>query len=265
MKKKCTGSIALLLGGLIMSAPAWAEDWSLTVAPSVDIAFKRSSYKFSGAAAGAISTDPSYTSLAPSIAIGYGPIYWVMSYDTQTGLYQTSDGGSGGFQTNTYDRSEASMTVGYRVLRNLNVFLGYVSGNSTQTEVMYTGVLLTPDPTTYKFHEQGAYLGGSYSMQFGDRGALLVSAAYGKMNGRLDLFSTGLPALFDSSAPGYSVGLSWSGPLTGSMVYRAGFKYTQYNFNIETAQIGPVIIPLTNPIDIKEEIMAFTIGVANYF
>jgi hypothetical protein len=255
----------MAVGMLAASATVSAEDWNLTVAPSLDFAFKRSSYEFSGSASGAFEAEPAYTSLIPSIAIGYGPIYGVLSYDTQMGLWQSTESGGGTFQTNTYDRSEASLTLGYRVLRTVNVFVGYVSGNSNQTQVIYSGSPVTPDPISYKFHEEGAYLGISYGHQFGDKGTLSMSAAYGKMDGRLELDSTGLVATFDSSAPGFSASLGWSGPLTGSMVYRVGLKYTQYNFDISTATVGPIVVPLTNPIEIKESIMSFSMGIANYF
>lgn len=265
MKKK-TSCMILAVGALAASATASAEDWNLTVAPSLDFAFKRSTYEFAGAASGTFSAEPSYTSLVPSIAIGYGPVYGVISYDTQLGLYQTSEGGGSSFLTNTYERSEASMTLGYRVWRTVNVFVGYVSGNSTQTQIEYSGAPLTPDPFTYEFHEEGGYIGASYGHQFGDKGTLSVSAAYGQMDGRLDAFGTGLPGTFDSSnTPGYSLSLGWSGPLSGSLVYRVGLKYTQYNFDINSVRLGPLVIPLTNPIEIKEEIMAFTMGITNYF
>lgn len=264
MNKK-TGRMILAVAMMAASAMVSAADWNLTVAPSLDFAFKRSTYEFTGAAAGAFSAEPAYTSLVPSVAIGYGPIYGVLSYDTQLGLYQSTEGGGSTFQSNTYERSESTLTLGYRIWRTMNVFVGYVSGNSSQTEIIYSGAPLTPDPFTYKFHEEGAYLGVSYGHKVGDKGSLSVSAAYGQMDGRLEAYGTNNPALFDSSAPGYSISMGWSGPLSGSMVYRVGLKYTQYNFDIKTARIGPVIIPLSNPIDIKEEIIAFTIGVSNYF
>jgi hypothetical protein len=168
------------------------------------------------------------------------------------------------------------------------VFAGYVHGRSDQTSVTYDANPITipppctPTPCTdptipspvspakYSFDERGFYLGASYSHQFGDKGSLAATGAYGMMDGVTDLLSNntivdGRVSLY-SKSPGYSFGLNWTGPLTGSMVYRVGFKMTNYIFKFDSASDGgPVFSVPKDRYRLEEVIYTFTIGVANYF
>jgi hypothetical protein len=271
------GLVALLAVG-----SAHAEKWQWTVAPALDFAFKKSDSTFTllgSPWAVGWTGSPSYTSFVPSMAMSYGPIYGAISYDSPLENWNSTDADvtNGIYTTNSYSRKESTLTLGYRTPWSVNVFAGYVHGRSDQTSITYDANECTVlpcaspvSPAKYSFDERGPYLGVSYSHQFGDKGSLAATGAYGMMDGVMDLLSNntivdGRVSLY-SKSPGYSFGLNWTGPLTGNMVYRAGFKMTNYIFKFDSASDGgPVFSVPKDRYRLEEVIYTFTIGVANYF
>jgi len=270
------GKLVVILVALFSAGAANAERWQFTAAPALDFAFKKSDSVMT--AGGSVwnaqwTGSPSYTSFVPSLAASYGPIYASISYDNPLAAWHST---SFDFVANTavdniYSRKEAAMTIGYRLPWSVNVFLGYVHGRSDQTSMIYNGIAGTVDASNFTFDERGFYVGASYSRQFGDKGTLSASLAAGNMDGEMVLQTTnfgGERDVLQSKSPGYSLGVNWTGPITGNMVYRTGLKMTRYNFDFNTIYVNGVnITPLfpQNYFQMQETIYTFTIGVANYF
>lgn len=268
------GKLFVASAMLFSVGTASAQDWQFTAAPALDFAFKKSdsSFLFFGVPYSTEWTgSPSYTAFVPSLAMSFGPIYSAISYDNPLAAWHSTsaDFVSSTFNDTTYSRKEATLTVGYRTPWSVNAFLGYVHGRSEQTTVSYApcnAFPCSPDPATFTFDERGLYLGASYSRQFGDKGTLSVSGAYGLMDGKMEILDTSGTVTLTSKSPGYSLGLSWTGPLTGSMVYRTGLKVTKYTFQFDEIAFGgpPTSIP-KDWYELEEMIYTFTIGFANYF
>jgi hypothetical protein len=288
MRIRNTTALLTLAAALALSGPARAEPWTVTVAPSLDFAFKQSNFSLNGATTD-LFVKPTYTSFVPSLAVSVGPMYAVVSYDTPMAVWQDTslEVNSDLYKHTTFSRTETVFTLGYRLPWSVNVFAGYLHGRSRQTELWNLTYDADPGPgvnwqhgtwpTTYNFDERGYFVGASYVQVFGNRGTLSISGAYGKMDGNFDVRDydgTADPALwvsthsqYLSSSPGYSLSLGWTGPLSGSLVYRAGLKYTRYVFDTETliqsTGAGTTVGPSTT--SITEEIFTFFIGIGNFF
>jgi hemolysin activation/secretion protein len=151
----------------------------------------------------------------------------------------------------------------------VNVFLGYVHGQSDQISNNYDGTAGTVDWSKFIFDERGFYLGASYSHQFGSKGTLSTSLAVGNMDGKMVLSTTNFGGEYDvltSKSPGYSLSINWTGPLTGNLVYRTGFKVTKYTFSFDTLYVNGGYVPIPSDYyQLEETIYTFMIGIANYF
>jgi len=268
------GKLIVASTSLLAISAANAADWQFTVAPALDFAFKKSDSVMT--AGGAVwnaqwTGSPSYTSFVPSLAASYGPIYASISYDNPLAAWHGSsyDLVANTAADNIYSRKEAAMTLGYRLPWSVNAFLGYVHGRSDQTSMNIDGTAGTVTASDFTFDERGFYVGASYSRQFGDKGTLSASLAAGNMDGEMVLQTTnfgGERDVLTSKSPGYSLGVNWTGPLTGSMVYRTGLKVTNYNFNFDTLTVNGVNFPIPSDFyKLQETIYTFTIGIANYF
>jgi len=281
--RKCVAPLIVIVA-LGLNNPASAESWSVTVAPSLDFSFKQSNFSLNGAATD-LFVKPTYSAFVPSLAVSVGPIYVVASYETPMAVWQDTslNVDTDLYKHTTFSRSETVLTLGYRLPWSVNVFAGYLHGRSTQSEVWnltyFDGANWQHGtwPTTYNFDERGYFVGASYVQVFGNRGTLSVSGAYGKMDGNFDVRDydgTADPSTwvsthsqYLSTSPGYSLGLGWTGPLSGSLVYRAGVKFTKYVFDTDTlirsTGAGTAVGPSTT--SITEEIFTFFIGIGNYF
>lgn len=273
-------TVPVLVLMVLFSGVARAEDSRITVAPAIDFAFKRSLFKLNGATGYFV--EPSYTTFVPSLAISAGKFYAVVSYDTpmapweETSLNLANDT----LMQTSFTRSESVITVGYRLPWSLNVFGGYLHGESTQTETWYIADAVLGHvvwPTTYSFDERGIFLGINWSRSFGDRGTLSVSVASGIMDGTFtvkDYNGTTDPTLFVASdsvykshSPGFSLNVGWTGTITGNMVYRTGLKYTKYVFDTDTLTVSDGTGTTSGPSDtsLTEEVFSLSFGIANYF
>lgn len=287
---KRVGMCVVASAALLAANTATAESWQLTVAPSVDLAFKKSDFSFDFGGSGADLVNPTYTTLTPSAAVSVGPIYGVLSYEVTVNPWNSEtlsmyDPGTGPIWTITqdsYERSEAALTIGYRVYSGgnnigpVNVFVGYLNGNSAwrSTDFTYDTSVV---PSTYQFSvyryifsENGGYIGANYSQPFGEKGTLSLSAAYALLDGNLGILSSwGDNFDYISDATGYSLGITWTGPITGNLNYRVGMKHVKYDFNVTKFRdniSGTVtVLPSWFDFSIHEEMNSFFFGVSAYF
>jgi hypothetical protein len=250
---------------------AVAEDSPWSVVPGLDFGYKRTNFVFSVQGVG--ESNHRYSTLAPSLAVGYGSVYSVLTYDYTINGSRVTEAGSAAnpvFTSREYERDEGTLTFGYRLTRTVNVFLGLLRGESDFYSTSYdTSNPANPTTTvsSFVFRETGYYLGLSKSLQFTDKNSLGLNAAYGRMDGQLDLKEASGKTVFYSSAPGYSLGLIWTRHVGNDLAFRAGVKYTRYIFDIDrvttsgssTAQWSP------GSLYFEEKITSFFVGLAGYF
>lgn len=277
----------LATGMFLMSAVASAAE--LTIAPAVDLAYKTSDFTIEFGGGGGGGTDlisPSYMTLTPSLALSYNRFYGVVAYESTVNPWTSStlevvpSPAQTRFTNDSFERKEASLTFGYRVFDGsrkigaVNVFGGYLHGISTwrQTSFITNTTTLTMDILSVGFQEDGYFLGVNYSHSFGNKGTLSLSGAFGLLDGILkDVEVSGSsPTNQDifAESTGLSLGVGWSGNITGNMNYRVGMKYINYNFDvnsIENKLTGAVVNYPSGQLQIKETIYSLYFGVVNYF
>jgi len=152
------------------------------------------------------------------------------------------------------EREDKSITLGFNVFRGLNLFIGYMKGETQ----------LTPDPLlnhnnfhynkSYLVHdervqghdvpsylqtytEEGPYIGFSYAWRIAEAGTLSASYAYADMNGQYkDNAQCGVVNTCDDfdwrgETKGNSIGLTWTAPLGESSSYFLDLRQQSYNMD----------------------------------
>lgn len=262
----------LFAGGIVLcvtDCAAYASEWN--VVPTLDLAFKHTNFDFS-VGQGSGFSDHNFTALAPSVAIGYGSFYALLYYDFTINPSQVSEAGtlsSPVFSSREYSRDEMSLTFGYSIVPWASVFAGLIEGRSD----FFAASFDSSNPanavtalSAFDFTETGYYLGGSLVKTFGDRGSLSFSAAYGNMDGELELRESAGLSTFLSNAPGYSLALIWTGSINTDMSYRVGVKSTSFTFDIDGITVNGAATPLpAGGLFFDENITSFFIGASAYF
>jgi hypothetical protein len=254
---------ALCLAVFTASASVAVADSGIAVVAAIDFGFKSSDITFEEDGQPInLGQDPQYIAIIPSLAISSGRFYGVLSFDFPASQYTDSIGGTPAapdYIESNYRRKETALTFGYRVLPSLSVFAGFLKNETTmlfKDYVFATPVWVVESFLDMTLDESGYHAGVNYTHAFGDVGTLSASVARGWMDG--DLFiSDGLNggASTSADATGNSFSLTWTGPLTGSLSYRVGFRYVKYSFEFQTS----------NSITINEPVTAITLGIGNYF
>lgn len=139
-------------------------------------------------------------------------------------------------------RTDFSIAFGYNAWRGLNVFVGYLDG---ETE-------LTPDPittpdgatnfaqnqwekdgSTYRqtYQETGGFVGVSYGWVIGEAGTISVSGAYAFMEGTYkDNYYAG-KFRYEGDSQGLSLSVTWSAALTDHVGYFVDLRRQAYDFD----------------------------------
>ena len=181
------------------------------------------------------------------------------------------DPGTGVFYGTTstqVERDDRVLSLGYSILPELSVFLGYTAGETTLTpddEVDFSlydsdnngtvdtiGIYAVNAAqyhsnagfTTYKqrYSEQGFFLGSSYTLSFENAGNLTLSAAYAQLDGEYKdnyhyLSGTGTPVndsfAYEGDAKGLSLAATWSTPVTERLGFYADLRNQKYEMDGE--------------------------------
>ena len=255
----------LLISLLVAACAAEADEGSFTVVPAVDLAFKNSRYSFP-----AIDVDikfkASYTTLVPSLTIGYGSFYGVANYDftvAESVKIVTGSASDPSFNTIDYSRKDASLTLGYRLHPSVSLFAGYTQGKGT---VLISGYDPSgPFGATRIYNANGFYAGVGLGYAITEKGSVSLSAAYGSLNGLLSGANWSSNFEIDSKAPGYSVNLAWNHAATATTSYRVGIKYTAYTFEGKEFRENGIVTPIPRAFDYYERITTFYIGIVESF
>jgi hypothetical protein len=192
------------------------------------------------------------------------------------------------------ERTDYTFTVGYNVWGGINLFAGYLDGETT----------LTPEPlcptadfvdvpfpdcgpgffeestlhgnlaqdhyvlgfSDYEqtYSEDGWFLGGSYAWKISDVGTLSFSLAYADLDSTYeDNFGEknfGVDFQFEGDATGLSYGINWSQPLTDRVGYYIDLRRQDYDIEAE----GTINFPDATA-DSEEIMTTFTAGIQWYF
>lgn len=200
------------------------------------------------------------------------------------------------------ERSDDSFTFGVNVWRSLSLFVGYLDGKTTLVPDAFCADPFSTTPCSrtnrafqqyylgdagfvenqaeYKqtYSESGYYIGGSYSFQIKDYGALSLSIARADMDGEYrdnandptNAYaepSSGAPTFvafhYKGETLGTSMSIGWSGTLGDSAGYFVDIRRQKYSMK------GEDVTGLPNFEGVKlntdEEILGISAGVRLYF
>ena len=130
-------------------------------------------------------------------------------------------------------REDTSLALGITMVDGLNVYVGYMAGETTIKNI--TGFRSTQSPRyTQKYREDGFFVGASYSLPIQNLGTMSLSAGYAFMDGAYD-DNDALKFDYDGNADGLSVGATWSAPLTTRIGYYLDLRYQIYEFDGDDA------------------------------
>jgi len=250
------------VSAVLATPTAGADNQGLSVSASLDLAFKQSRLDITVNGIPFNAPKPRYTSVVPSLAIGYWRIYGVITADRPLSEAHNVESGDSNANANYaeyfYKREETTATLGFRVTSFLNVFAGYINGHTdeTSTQYNYNGATWEPVPNNIQFNEDGLFAGLSLSHAFGNKGTLAFSAAYGVMDGEL-ISKSGNSAGTTKvdEATGYSSSLMWTGELGESTYYRIGIRHANYHFKFQSQAA----------LTLDEPVTGLVLGVSKFF
>lgn len=194
------------------------------------------------------------------------------------------------------ERRDISFAVGYNVWKRLNLFVGYLDG---QTEISPTpfcaDFVFAEDQNNcirtnraglqfflgdqgfydnqpaYKqtYSEKGAFAGASYNLSFDEVGSLSLSFAYASMDGEYsdnandpdENFSDFAPFKYEGDTTGTSIAATWSGSLSPNSTYYVDFRRQSYSMDGEDTTGRLTGVSLST----DEEMLGLSLGVQFYF
>lgn len=258
----------LLIGviGLAGSGLVQAKDWSIV--PNIGFQYRNLEFDQKFSNLNTAFPEGGLTVDLPTISTGltfiWRKLYASLKYESSFEANADSDVPFTGYESFVGDvpaldrkvqtevtRTDLSFTVGYNIWAGLNVFGGYLDG---ETE-------LTPDPSLrifdngiaqnlaqierdfanseyrQKYTEEGWYLGVSYGWAILEAGTLSVSGAYALMDGTYednavpDSNGQGTDFKYEGDSTGYSLAVSWSAPLTKHVGYYFDLRRQAYDFD----------------------------------
>lgn len=273
MKRKL---IATACAAVTFSSLGYAEESffdKVTWAPTVGVQMRNLSFdqdlndpaNLTGLGAGTSSGD--FEVDMPVLSLGltavYDRYYVALKRDDSfdDALTNTSVPFTGG--KSSVQREDMSITFGMNVIPNVNVFIGYMDGETTLKNI--TG-FVPPQSSRYtqEYKEDGLFIGTSYALPVQDVGTLSFSFAYAFMDGTYEDNFAAFPNLdfeYEGDSEGLSLGVTWSAPLTETVGYYVDLRFQQYDFEGDD---GNGNFPGTD-VETEEQIVTYSAGLQWYF
>lgn len=297
---------------LLFAGSAVAED-QIVLIPSIAFLEKKLDfYQKNGAGAGAGEIETEFSAWMPmldvSLTAGYQKWYLTIKYDhtftdvstdTDEEPVITSSGNARYFwqppgTDMQVEREDKNITIGYNVSGGLNIFAGYMDGETTITPppTCQNPIIYTPFPPVTQIYcqaynfawlrlrdhntnnpgqplddyvqtytEEGPYIGFSYAWQPMELGTLSFSAAYAQMDGTFsDNIGVGGAGSFNAEGDvdGVSVGLTWSQPLSERTAYFIDVRRQEYDMDSKDEQSGIAF-------ETSETMTGVTLGIQLYY
>jgi hypothetical protein len=144
-------------------------------------------------------------------------------------------------------RYDLDLTLGYKISKKWIVFTGYKNGGTKLTFVPRDVEEMEDlEEIRGEYKQKGVYFGGSYSMNFENAGRLSLSIAYANFDG-INQFQANvdeeeeeeeiefddLTGRVKGDVTGFSYGLTWSMPLSSSLIFQAKIKVNRYQQDIK--------------------------------
>ncbi len=276
-----------------------ALEGGVTLIPQVAFQYKTLDFKqeFVGGSNAGISGD--FDATLPTINLAltalYDKAYVSIKYDTSFSDNFT-DADNGFTKANSeVERNDFSITVGYNVWQGLNAFGGYMVGKTTVTpdpryidnpgaqqnnsqcvttvpcfptvisNLAKDHELLSLSAYEQKYEEKGFFLGASYGLPVQQLGTLSLSIAYALMDGEYTdnyLEGTANPQAFDyqGDSKGFSLGLTWSAPLTEKSGYFVDIRRQEYDMDADDKTPN-----FSGSVETEETMVTATLGMQMYF
>jgi hypothetical protein len=264
-------SVAVMAGCL--SSTAQAEDWLFV--PSV--AYQQKELSFDQRYSGADTNRADFSASLPVLSFGFSAVkdkfFISLKHESNVSDTPTTTDETDRSQTLQFNlmavagsqvdiaRQDQSLTVGYNVWRRLNLFAGYLDGETdvkpepfcadpgqvegficTRVNRAFQQFFLgdngfVPNQPEYiqSYSESGPFIGASYAFEVADYGSLSLSLAYASMDGEFrDNANDPDNAFQDENGAanfvafhysGDSVGTSIAATWTGSLGDRAGYFF----------------------------------------
>ncbi|PID43907.1 MAG: hypothetical protein CSA52_03010 [Gammaproteobacteria bacterium] len=290
----------VLVAGVIATCPSFASAIDgVTIVPQIAFQQKQLDFKqsFKGGDNAGIEGDFDLTlpTLNLTVTALYQKGYLSIKYDNSFGN-NFADADNGFTKANSeVERSDFSITAGYNVWKALSLFAGYMTGDTKITpdpryidnpgaqqnnaqcvntfpcfptvisNLAQDHKLLDLSPYEQKYKESGFFLGASYGLQIKQLGTLSFSVAYALMDGEYTdnyLEGTETPKTFryEGDSKGYSLGLTWSAPLTQNTGYFLDLRRQNYNMDADdnTALFS-------GSVETEENMTTATVGIQGYF
>jgi len=175
------------------------------------------------------------------------------------------------------DREDMSFTAGYNIWKRMNLFVGYMEGETTITPDPYctdfpacsrinaAGFNVFQDADEYQqiYKEEGPFIGLSYAWQIAEVGTLSASAAYADMSGSFeDNFFDG-EFDYEGDATGTSLGLTWTQPMGEWSSYFIDLRRQAYSMSGVDKSGGSDVV--ASKVETDETMVGLTAGVQFYF
>ncbi|ARU58860.1 hypothetical protein OLMES_4872 [Oleiphilus messinensis] len=209
--------------------------------------------------------------LSASLTGYYSGMFVTLKYDSNVTETQTDS--TVGFTNGPtdVDRSDISLTVGYNIVDNLNIFGGYMRGQTELTpepgyvddiegsQQFYLGCVFSDDssipctppvfsnlakdheilglePYKQEYEENGWFVGASYGVALGS-GNLSFSIAYALMQGEYrDNYLQGVveaDSVFKGDSKGLSLGVTWREQLSDTTGYFIDLRRQEYDMDAD--------------------------------
>jgi len=251
---RTVSSLAMAAMLFIHPIASFAE---FSVVTSADVAYKTGKFALPTLGDDVEPLKPVFKTLNVSLAAAYGNAYLAAAYESPFSDHQDLSFESRFQYDDRFTRSDANLTVGYRVWPWLNVFGGYLHGKSELQRVQYQSLVLD-ELFIFRYNETGPFAGVSLSHSFSKHGTLSFSVAYAKLDGKVTFIRNGYEFKFPTAdTSGFSYSLLWIGSLDSTLSYRVGIKATRYE--IDFSNFSTTIAP------VKESYSSIFLGITKAF
>ncbi len=265
-----TKLLAGLIGAGMLTGTALAEDSGITFVPDIGLQYKNLSFDQninipdSANASGDFSEG--LFSVTGAVTLVYDKFFAKLKADQTLGSSETESTAPYAVDDAEIERSDFTFTLGYNVWDSVNVFAGYISGETTidpkgggNATFPSVDVSLADLEPNYEqtYEESGFFLGASYGWGVGNAGFMSASLAYAFMDGEYsDNFSD--PFKFEGDSDGFSLGFTWTYPVNDKFRCYADLRYQKYDMSADEDNSGNFA---GWKVETEETITALTIGV----
>ena len=136
-------------------------------------------------------------------------------------------------------REDSSILIGYRVDKRINLFAGYMQGQtvinpspftSPESQINLTQDQLNNGQPEYQqdYDEDGLFAGILYLLPVQQYGSISFSLAYAQMDGQYKDNHFETPFNFQGDSTGISYGMTWASGLTDQITYFIDFRFQAY-------------------------------------